>query len=78
MRNSIHAMNNDFVAAFIGLPSKERFAKNLGQKIIQIKVNLGDHSYVVPGMSINGYNCFDSYLIVLTRPNYSGVNGAGC
>jgi len=71
-------MNNDFVEPFIGLSPKEGFAKNLGQKIVQIKVNLGDHPYVVPSMSINGYNCFDSYLIVLTRPDNPGVDGAGC
>jgi hypothetical protein len=54
----MHAMNNDFVKPFIGLSPKERFAKNLGQKIVQIKVNLGDHPYVVPCMAVDGYNCF--------------------
>ena len=60
MRSSIRAVNSDFLAAFIRLSSKERFAKNLGQKIIQIKVNLGDYPYVVFCMTIDGYNCLES------------------
>jgi hypothetical protein len=60
----------------ISLSTKERFAKNLGQKIIQIKVNLGDYSYVVPGMTVDRYNCFDSYLVVFTGPDNPGIDGA--
>ena len=75
--SSVHAGNNNFITAFISLSTKERLAKNLGQKIIQIKVDLGDHSYVVPCMAVDGYNCFDSYLVVLTRPDNPGVDRAG-
>ena len=53
---------NSLRYGFIILTSKEWFAKNLGQKIIQIKVNLGDHTYVAPGITVDRYNCFDSYL----------------
>ena len=75
--SSVHAVNSNLVTTFISLSTKERFAKNLGQKIIQIKVDLGDHSDVVPGMAVDGYNRFDSYLVVLTRPDNPGIDGAG-
>ena len=59
-------MNSNLVKAFIGLSTKERFAKNPGQEIVQVKVNLRDDSYVVPSLAVNWYHCFDSELKVLT------------
>ena len=48
----MHSVNSNFFKNFIGLSTKKRFTKNLGQKIIQVKVNLGDDSDVVPAFAV--------------------------
>jgi hypothetical protein len=59
------------------LLAKKRFAKNLGQKIIQVKVNLGDYSYIVPTLTVNWDHGLDPHLEVSTGPDHPGINSAG-
>jgi hypothetical protein len=67
----------DLTKFLLGSSTKKRFTKNLGKKIIQVKVNLGDDTDVVPGFTVHRYHCFDPELEVLTGPDNSGINGAG-